>query len=160
MIFLSCVQYNLYFLKLQRFYLLNLYNYRCAKLVNFHNKISISKHRNTISWQWIVKRKLSVITFLCLCFKYLRFLQKSMFIHDQFILFFLWNTDTIIRAVNRRKVYNNRRLFLFVGDFLTRLKILLYASSALIHSNPSGSLSPAYNAGYFVYICKSVFTNS
>ena len=38
MIFLSCVQYNLYFLKLQRFYLLNLYNYRCAKLVNFHNK--------------------------------------------------------------------------------------------------------------------------
>ena len=110
MIFLSCVQYNLYFLKLQRFYLLNLYNYRCAKLVNFHNKISISKHRNTISWQWIVKRKLSVITFLCLCFKYLRFLQKSMFIHDQFILFFLWNTDTIIRAVNRRKVYNKQKV--------------------------------------------------
>ena len=123
-------------------------------------KLSISKHRNTISWQWIVKRKLSVITFLCLCFKYLRFLQKSMFIHDQFILFFLWNTDTIIRAVNRRKVYNKQKVISLCRRFSTRLKILLYASSALIHSNPSGSLSPAYNAGYFVYICKSVFTNS
>ena len=74
--------------------------------------ISVCKYADSISFQRICKRKFPVVAVLLLCLECLAFRKKSLLIHNQFVLFLLRYTYTVIRAVHRCEVYYKQQVFL------------------------------------------------
>ena len=98
--------------------------------------ISVCKYADSISFQRICKRKFPVVAVLLLCLECLAFRKKSLLIHNQFVLFLLRYTYTVIRTCYRREVAYNQNVVTSCGGFSHKTKD---ASVAIVGIDPHKS---------------------